>query len=153
MKCPYCRQDDDKVIDSRSSQEGYAIRRRRECLVCGRRWTTYERLEESPLKVVKKDGRRVPFDREKIRQGLARACEKRPISDEQIDELINEVETDVYRNFDREVPSQYIGEQVVQRLQQLDKVAYVRFASVYRDFTDVSDFVEAVGSLGRLRSS
>ena len=147
MKCPYCQQDNDKVIDSRSSQDGYAIRRRRQCLACERRWTTYERLEESPLKVVKKDGSRSPFERSKIRRGLARACEKRPISDEQIDAIICEVEDDIYRNCGREVPSEYIGEQVIERLRKLDQVAYVRFASVYREFKDVSDFVDAVGRL------
>lgn len=149
MKCPYCRNDNDKVIDSRSSQNGYTIRRRRECSVCDRRWTTYERLEESPLKVVKKDGTRTAFDRNKIRQGLDRACEKRPISESQIEAIIEQVEEDIYNLFDREVPTDYIGEQVIARLQQLDQVAYVRFASVYREFKDAHEFVAAVGSLNR----
>lgn len=142
MKCPYCREDNDKVIDSRASEEGFAIRRRRACLACGRRYTTYERIEESPVKVIKKDGSRSPFDREKIRQGLQKACWKRPVSDEQIEEIIGKVEADVYENFDREVDSGYIGERVMELLRDLDQVAYVRFASVYREFKDVNDFVE-----------
>jgi len=143
MKCPYCRHPETKVIDSRASEE-FAIRRRRECLnpECVRRFTTYEKIEEAPLKVIKKDGSRVPFDREKIRSGLEKACYKRPVSDEVIERIISEVETDVYRNFDREVPSRYIGEQVFNILRNVDQVAFVRFASVYREFKDVNDFVE-----------
>ena len=142
MKCPYCREDNDKVIDSRASEEGFAIRRRRECLACSRRYTTYERIEESPVKVIKKDGSRSPFDREKIRHGLETACWKRPVSDEQIEEMVGKVEADVYESFDREVESRYIGERVIELLRDLDQVAYVRFASVYREFKDVRDFVE-----------
>ncbi|MEX0715281.1 MAG: transcriptional regulator NrdR [Planctomycetaceae bacterium] len=148
MKCPYCRHDETKVIDSRVSQE-FAIRRRRECLKCERRFTTYEKIEESPVKVIKKDGTRVPFDREKIRAGLEKACYKRPISDDQIEGIICAVEAEVYEGFDREVPSREIGEKVIEALRKLDQVAYVRFASVYRDFKDVSDFVEELGPMLR----
>lgn len=141
MKCPFCHHDETKVTDSRASQD-HAIRRRRECLECGRRFTTYEKIEESPLKVIKKDGTRVPFDRHNIRAGLEKACFKRPVSDAQIEEVVNKVEADVYRNFDREVPSPYIGERVFNILRGVDQVAFVRFASVYREFKDVNDFVE-----------
>lgn len=140
MMCPFCRHDETKVIETRSSEE-FVIRRRRECLKCLRRYTTYETIEESPIKVVKKDGTRVPFDREKIRTGLEKACYKRPISAELIEETISRVEADVYQNFDREVPSRYIGELVCDLLAAIDQVAYVRFASVYREFKDVNDFV------------
>lgn len=142
MRCPFCQQDNDRVIDSRACQEGFAIRRRRECLGCKRRYTTYERFEEAAIKVVKKDGAREPFRREKIRQGLARACWKRPISDEEIDSIVTAVETEVYANYDSEVPSTLLGEQVMSHLQRLDEVAFVRFASVYRAFGDVRDFVD-----------
>ena len=142
MKCPFCRLDNDRVIDSRASDDGFAIRRRRECLNCKRRYTTYERLEEMAVKVVKKDGIREPFIRDKIRNGLARACWKRPISDDQMEAVVAAVEGEVYANFDREIPSREIGEMVMERLGELDQVAYVRFASVYRQFKDVRDFVE-----------
>jgi transcriptional repressor NrdR len=137
----------DRVVDTEMAADGSATRRRRECLGCGGRYTTYERIERQLLRVVKKDGRRVPFDREKIRAGLERACEKRPISAERIDSLVNEVETQLYEKYDREVPSRAIGELVVERLRDLDPVAYVRFASVYREFKDASDFVEEVEPL------
>ena len=126
----------------RGASEDFVIRRRRECLICERRFTTYEKIEESPLKVIKKDGNRVPFDREKIRVGLEKACYKRPVSESQIEAIICDVEADVYQNFDREVPSRYIGEKVFDRLRTIDQVAFVRFASVYREFKDVNDFVE-----------
>jgi transcriptional repressor NrdR len=142
MKCPFCRADHDKVIDSRGDDEGFAIRRRRECLSCGRRFTTWERVEELTIKVVKKEGVREPFDREKIRRGLDKACWKRPVSQQQLDELIDGVESEVYTRYDGEVDSRDIGELVMQRLGQLDQVAFVRFASVYREFKDVQDFVE-----------
>lgn len=142
MKCPFCHTDNDKVIDSRSSQDAYAIRRRRECLSCGRRYTTYERLEEPVLKVIKKDGTRVPFDREKIKSGLEKACWKRPISDAQIEELLTTIENNVYSAFESEVDSRYLGELLMRLLRKLDQVAYVRFASVYREFKDVRDFVD-----------
>lgn len=142
MQCPYCRIDNDRVIDSRASQDSFAIRRRRECLGCKRRFTTYERIEEPAVKVIKKDGGRVPFDREKIKQGLTKACWKRPISDEQIEAVVTAVETDVYDKFDAEVETRFLGELVMQHLRKLDQVAFVRFASVYREFKDVRDFVE-----------
>lgn len=142
MICPYCRTDNDRVIDSRTSQDGFAIRRRRECLQCRRRFTTYERVEEPAIKVIKKDGARVPFEREKIRQGLEKACWKRPISEEQIEAIVAAVESDIHANFEHEVPSQHLGAVVMRHLRELDQVAYVRFASVYRQFKDVRDFVE-----------
>ena len=143
MMCPFCRHGETKVIDSRASQQ-FVIRRRRECLDsdCGRRFTTYEKIEESPLKVIKKDSSRLPFDREKIRVGLEKACYKRPVGESQIEAIICDVEADVYENFEREVPSRYIGELVFNALRDLDQVAFVRFASVYREFKDVNDFVE-----------
>lgn len=141
MMCPYCRHGETKVIDSRTSQD-FVIRRRRECLACARRFTTYEKIEESPIRVIKKDGSRVPFDRDKIAQGLEKACYKRPISPERIEEIISVIERELYENFDREVPSREIGERVMEQLRTLDHVAFVRFASVYREFKDVNDFVE-----------
>lgn len=146
MMCPFCRQGETKVVDSRGSQE-FVIRRRRECLRCGRRFTTYEKIEESPVKVIKKDGTRVPFDREKIRAGLEKACYKRPISPAQIEQIINSVEADVYEVGEREVPSRYIGEKVFNALRKVDQIAFVRFASVYREFKDVSEFVEELDRL------
>ena len=141
MRCPFCREDNDRVADSRIVEEGFSIRRRRYCLNCGRRYTTYERPEEMAVKVVKKDGCREPFQREKIRQGLARACWKRPISDEQIDQLVSDIESDVYADFESEIESRILGNLVMEHLRQLDQVAFVRFASVYREFKDVNDFV------------
>jgi transcriptional repressor NrdR len=142
MKCPFCRLDNDRVIDSRSSQDGLAIRRRRECLSCNRRFTTYERPEETTIKVIKKDGSRVPFEREKIKHGLERACWKRPISTRQIEITTTAIENDVYQHFDSEVASRELGEIVMRYLRGLDAVAFVRFASVYRQFNDVYDFFE-----------
>jgi transcriptional repressor NrdR len=142
MKCPFCRVDNDKVIDSRSSQDGLAIRRRRECMSCGRRFTTYERPEETTIKVIKKDGSRVPFEREKIKRGLERACWKRPISTRQIETTTTAIENDVYQHFDSEVESRALGEIVMRYLRDLDEVAFVRFASVYRQFNDAYDFFE-----------
>ena len=147
MRCPYCRTDNDRVIDSRASNDGFAIRRRRECLACHRRYTTYERLEEMTIKVIKKDGTRVPFQREKIKHGLERACWKRPISDRQIEETVTAVENDVHANFDSEVESRQLGELVMQHLRKLDQVAFVRFASVYREFKDARDFVDELGPM------
>lgn len=141
MMCPFCKHDETKVIDSRGSQE-FVIRRRRECLKCERRFTTYEKIEESPLKVIKKDGSRVPFNRNKIREGVEKACWKRPVSEETIERIVADIEIDLYENFEREVPSRYVGEKVMDALRQIDQVAFVRFASVYRDFKDVTDFVE-----------
>lgn len=141
MRCPFCQHDETKVIDSRTSQD-LSIRRRRQCLSCERRFTTYERVEESPLKVVKKDGSRIPFDRAKIRFGIEKACYKRPVSDQQIDQVVADVEAAVYEDGLREVASRQIGEMVFNALRDLDKVAFVRFASVYREFKDVNDFVD-----------
>lgn len=141
MRCPFCRHDESRVIDSRTSAD-FSIRRRRECLSCDRRFTTYERIEESPIKVIKKDGSRVTFDRERIRLGVEKACYKRPISTEQIDQLVGDVEATIYEDGLREVPSRRIGELVFNALRDLDKVAFVRFASVYREFQDVHDFVD-----------
>ncbi|HUY31310.1 MAG TPA: transcriptional regulator NrdR [Pirellulales bacterium] len=142
MKCPYCRADNDRVADSRASEDNFAIRRRRECLACKRRYTTYERIEETGLKVIKKDGTRAPFERDKIKRGLEKACWKRPISVEQIEAVVSAIEADVFTHFDAEVESEYLGELLMKHLRQLDQVAYVRFASVYRKFQDVRDFVE-----------
>ncbi len=150
MMCVFCRHDETKVIDTRMS-DSFVIRRRRECLKCRRRFTTHERVEESSMKVIKKDGSRVPYDREKLRLGLEKACYKRPISAEQIDELVRDVESDVNDNFEREVPSRYIGEKVFNRLRALDHVAFVRFASVYREFQDVRDFMQQVDNILRDR--
>ena len=146
MLCPFCREGESKVVDSRGSQD-FVIRRRRECLACGRRFTTYEKMEESPLKVIKKDGTRVPFDRERIRVGLEKACYKRPVSPDQVEQILDRVEYGVYETFEREVPSRFIGEQVCEALKLVDQVAFVRFASVYRSFQDVNDFVEELQTL------
>lgn len=140
MKCPYCLADNDRVLDSRASQDAFAIRRRRECLGCKRRYTTYERIEAT-LKIVKKDDSREPFDHAKIKQGLEKACWKRPISDEQLEAIIAAVENELEANFESEVESRHVGELVMQQLRDMDEVAYVRFASVYRQFKDVQDFV------------
>ena len=142
MNCPFCGHNEDKVIDSREATDGAAIRRRRECLRCRRRYTTYERLEQSPLLVVKRDGRREPFDRKKILSGVIKACEKRPVPLEKIEELVNELEREISREFDREVPAVEIGERLMRRLHELDEVAYVRFASVYRSFKDLNQFMK-----------
>ena len=142
MKCPFCKCDRDRVVDSRTSQDGVVIRRRRMCEACNRRFTTYEKIEQIHPRVIKKDGSRIPFDREKIRVGLDKACYKRPISADAIDAIVSEVEAQIYETFDREVTSQFIGEQVMARLRRLDQVAYIRFASVYREFKDASEFVE-----------
>jgi len=140
MKCPFCSDDNDRVIDSRSASDGEMIRRRRECRTCGRRYTTYEVIEQTRLRVIKKDGARVPFERGKILAGMLKACEKRPVSMEQLEAVVTDVERDVHQSFEREVPAAYIGEAVMSHLRNLDKVAYVRFASVYREFQDLSDF-------------
>ncbi|MCL4202206.1 MAG: transcriptional regulator NrdR [Pirellulaceae bacterium] len=142
MKCPFCEVDRDKVTDSRASEDGSAIRRRRHCLNCDRRFTTYERYERTTLQVVKKNEVREPFEREKIRSGLERACWKRPISAEQIEAIVTAVETEVFDDFEDEIDSRVLGEMVMDRLRTLDQVAFVRFASVYREFKDVRDFVQ-----------
>lgn len=144
MKCPFCRHDDDHVIDSRVVEEGTAIRRRRKCNHCGRRFTTFERLERRPIKVVKRDGTRVPFDRNKLKTGLEKACWKRPVSDAQLEQIVNLIEQEIETDFESEVESRHIGELAMQHLRDLDQVAYVRFASVYRRFEDAVDFVEEI---------
>ena len=148
MMCPYCRHGETGVIDSRASQQ-FVIRRRRKCLSCDRRFTTYEKIEETPLKVIKKDGSRITFDREKIKRGLEKACYKRPISDADLEAVVSDIEASLYENFDREVPSREIGEKVMESLRRIDKVAFVRFASVYREFQDVNDFQEELAPLLR----
>ena len=153
MICPFCGHNEDKVIDSRETSEGAAIRRRRECMKCSRRFTTYERLEESPLLVIKRDGRREPFDRKKILSGVIKACEKRPVPLEKIEGLIDELEREIAQEFDREVPSVQIGERLMRRLHDLDEVAYVRFASVYRSFKDINQFLKELRDLLNKRQS
>jgi len=147
MRCPFCGHSQDRVVDSREAQEGQVTRRRRECLGCGRRYTTYERVEDVLPSVVKKDGRREAFDRHKIVEGLKRACQKRPVSAEQIEELATSVERKVQEMGEKEVPSTTIGEALMEKLRALDPVAYVRFASVYREFRDVGDFVSTLEGL------
>ena len=147
MRCPYCDHDEDKVVDSRSAREGSVIRRRRECLKCERRFTTYERIDEIPTMVIKKDGRREKFERQKVLAGVLRACEKRPVSMGQMEELINEVESMVVDATERECLTASIGECLMDRLRTIDKVAYVRFASVYRDFQDEEEFLTELTSL------
>lgn len=145
MKCPFCKEDRDKVIDSRSSDGGRAIRRRRQCLVCKRRFTTYERVGENlKLYVVKKDNSRVPYEKGKIISGLQKACYKRAVSAEQILRIADRAEENIFRNFDKEVSSAFIGESVMKQLRRVDKVAYIRFASVYRDFRDAGELIEEV---------
>jgi len=147
MKCPYCANLEDKVVDSRLAAEGTSIRRRRECLKCERRFTTYEHIEEIPLMVVKKDSRREPFERKKILAGLVKASEKRPISMERLEQLVDEIELTLQRNYEKEVNSKEIGELVMKMLQGLDEIAYVRFASVYRQFKDVGQFMKELRGL------
>ena len=147
MKCPFCSEVDNKVIDSRLSKDGTVIRRRRECLICSRRFTTYEHIEEIPIMIIKKDGRREEFSREKVRSGLQRACEKREISMNVIEEFIDELERDLKETGEKEIPSHSIGEKIMTKLHALDDVAYVRFASVYREFKDVNDFVAELKNL------
>ena len=145
MRCPFCKEERDKVIDSRSSDSGRVIRRRRQCLVCERRFTTYEKVGESfKLYVVKKDNSRVPYDREKVISGLQKACYKRPVSVEQIQQLADKLEENIFRSFDKEVTSAFIGESVMKHLRSIDKVAYIRFASVYRDFKDAGELIDEV---------
>ncbi len=145
MKCPYCKENRDKVIDSRSSEAGRVIRRRRQCLACKRRFTTYEKIGESfKLSVVKKDNSRVPYERDKVIAGLQKACYKRPVSAEQIQQVADKIEEDIFRHSDKEVSSKFIGESTMKHLRAVDKVAYIRFASVYRQFTDAGDFINEV---------
>ncbi len=143
MQCPFCGQDNDKVVDSRSSEGGTVVRRRRQCLSCNRRYTTYERAEDAiRLTVVKKDGSREPYDRQKVIAGLQKACYKRAITDDQIRKIVEVAEEEIFRRFDREVPSSFIGDTLSRKLRGTDKIAYVRFASVYRNFTDVGELID-----------
>jgi len=142
MRCPFCRADNDRVIDSRAGDDGASIRRRRECLACRRRYTTYERVERQLLAVVKKGGERQPFDRDKIKRGLAKACWKRPVTEDDIEGVVTALESELYGGYENEVSSGAIGERLMELLKALDPVAYVRFASVYREFKDVRDFVD-----------
>lgn len=153
MRCPFCRVDQDRVVDSRSGDDGTSIRRRRECLSCKRRFTTYERIEENPMRVIKKDGRRVPYDREKLRRGVEKACWNLAVSAEQIDQAVSSVESEAFEKYEREVPSTYIGELVMNELRKLHQVAYVRFASVYREFKDVGEFLGVLEEFVKGRSS
>jgi transcriptional repressor NrdR len=147
MKCPFCGEIDNKVIDSRLSKDGNAIRRRRECIVCTRRFTTYEHIEEVTVMLIKKDGRREVFSRDKVRTGIKKACEKRNISVHVIDQFLDELERDLRETGEKEIPSHQLGEKIMLKLHELDDVAYVRFASVYREFKDVNDFVAELKSL------
>jgi len=147
VNCPYCQHHDTRVVDSRVSEEGSAVRRRRECPQCGRRFTTFEHPEEPRIFVIKKDGRRESFDRNKILNGLTRACEKRPVGREQIEVLVEEIERQLRDRLSEEIPSREIGEMVIERLRRLDEVAYVRFASVYKEFADASSFVREIETL------
>src|SRR5450759_3971923 len=147
MKCPFCGHDEDRVIDSRPAEDGAAIRRRRECIGCGARFTTYEKIETLPLLVVKKDGTREPFNRDKLLSGLLKACEKRPVSNEQLMGLLTFVEGQVQNAVNREISSRDIGELVMKKLKEIDEVAYVRFASVYRQFKDVNSFLEELNAV------
>ncbi len=147
MRCPFCNNPDTKVIDSRPTDEGYAIRRRRGCDSCGRRFTTFEKVEETILMVVKKDSRREVFDRNKILNGIVKACEKRPVSMTQIEGMVSDIEKTLANLMEKEVTSDYIGELVMEQLKKVDEVAYVRFASVYRQFTDVNTFISEIEKL------
>jgi len=147
MRCLFCGHLESKVIDSRSTEEGTTIRRRRECLACKKRFTTYEKIETIPIIVIKKDGTRETFDRDKISNGILRACEKRPVSLKDIEGLIDDIESKLYNMLEREVSSERIGEMVMERIQKLDEVAYVRFASVYRQFKDINSFMTELAKL------
>ncbi len=147
MKCPYCECDESKVVDSRPIEEGQAIRRRRECVKCNKRFTTYENIEEVPLIIIKKDGTRQVYNRHKLLNGLIRACEKRPISIEQMEEMIDDIEKTLYNSMEKEITSDRIGELMLERLKDVDEVAYVRFASVYRQFQDLNTFMDELEKL------
>ncbi|MDI6731006.1 MAG: transcriptional regulator NrdR [Candidatus Margulisbacteria bacterium] len=147
MKCPFCQYEEDKVLESREIEEGGAVRRRRECLSCRGRFTSYERVEEKPLMVIKRDGRREAFNREKILGGIHRACEKRPVPTAMIEQMVDEIEKELHRKEGREVTAATIGQMVMDKLQDTDKIAYIRFASVYRKFEDVSDFIKEVAEI------
>jgi transcriptional repressor NrdR len=147
MRCMFCNHTDSKVVDSRPTEDGWAIRRRRECVGCGKRFTTYEKIENPVILVIKKDGRREPFDIEKVKKGIIKACEKRPVAMKDIDNLVSLIEKKVYNNLEQEIPSDVLGEMVMDGLKDLDQVAYVRFASVYRQFKDINTFRDELNKL------
>lgn len=147
MRCPFCKAENDKVIDSRSSEEGRAIRRRRECESCSRRYTTYERIEELPLYIIKKDRRRELYDRTKVASGIHKACEKRPVPLDEQHKIVDGLDIMLHEKYEKEVPSSVIGEYIMHRLAQIDQVAYVRFASVYREFQDISHFMKELKTI------
>ena len=149
MKCSYCKADDTRVVDSREGKDGFSVRRRRECVECKKRFTTYERVQHAEFHVVKKDSRREEFDRNKIISGMRRACEKRPVSTETIEDFATSLEKELMERGDREIPSREIGERLIAKLYEIDEVAYVRFASVYRSFKDVNQFVEEIDTFLR----
>lgn len=151
MRCPYCSENNDRVVDSRESRDGATIRRRRECLACGRRFTSYEQIESIPTMVLKRDGRREPFNRQKLMNGLLKACEKRPISPKRLETLVDQVEGLLHEREEREISTEEIGTRVMEHLERLDQVAYVRFASVYRRFEDIGAFVDMIKTLARDR--
>lgn len=150
MKCPFCENLEDKVLESRETEDGKAVRRRRECSSCRGRFTSYERVEEKPIMVIKRDGRREQFSSEKLRAGILRACEKRPVSTETIDALVDEIVREIHKESGREVTTAQIGEMAMERMQQIDKIAYIRFASVYRKFEDVSDFLSEIKEMNNV---
>ena len=147
MKCPYCADQEDKVIDSRPTDDGTTIRRRRECLKCHKRYTTYEKVESLPILVVKKDGSRQAYEREKVQKGILRACEKRNVSADQLEKLVDSIEAQIYNSLEREITTEFIGGLVMEKLRDLDEVAYVRFASVYRHFKDINTFMSELDKL------
>lgn len=152
MKCPFCNADDTKVVDSRPADDNASIRRRRQCESCRRRFTTYEKLETMPLFVIKKDQSRVPYDRSKLETGIVHSCRKRPVSTDQISEVVDEIENEVFNSAEKEIPSSVLGELVMSKLKDIDEVAYVRFASVYREFKDVNTFIEEIRKLLKSQS-
>ncbi|AZT91639.1 transcriptional repressor NrdR [Caldicellulosiruptor changbaiensis] len=147
MRCPYCGYEDSKVIDTRPADEGRTIKRRRECLKCQRRFTTFEKIERQPILVIKKDNRREEFDRSKILNGIIKACQKRPVSIEQMNKIVDEIENEIYNSMRDEISSREIGEMVMEKLKKLDEISYVRFASVYRQFKDINTFIEELQKL------
>jgi transcriptional repressor NrdR len=149
MRCPYCHRDDDRVLDTRAAKDGYVVRRKRVCTSCHRRFTTQEQIEQVSVRVVKRDQTREPFDREKIRRGIERACSKRQINSAKIEEVVQSIESDIYATFEDELSTVQLGETVMRYLAELDDVAYIRFASVYREFIDVKDFIKAISAIGR----
>ena len=147
MLCPYCKENNDRVVNSRANVDGAAVKRRRECLACGHRYTTYERIEDTAIRVIKKDGSRENFSRAKLLDGLNLACHKRPVSAERLEAVVDEIEQELTRFYENEVSSSVVGEMVMERLKDIDQVAYIRFASVYREFKDISDFLEEAGTI------